>query len=231
MVKILFLTANPTDTARLRIDEEIRTIDEKLRQAKYREKFLIEQHHAVRVGDLQRLLLRSRPEIVHFSGHGSPSSDLILEDLSISIRKLGRLLGIFGSNIRCVVLNACYSEHQAHTIAKHIDYVVGMSKAIADQAAIAFSAAFYQALGYGENVRAAFKLGCAQIELENLNEQDAPKLIIQKSDVPDWPRSSSRQAPLKITEIQVIDEEDDVRNFRRMWFGEVDCYRSGTLFR
>ena len=75
------------------------------------------------------------------------------------------------------MLNACYSELQAKAIAKHIDCVIGMSIAIGDSAAINFAIAFYQALGYGRDVRAAFELGCGLIDLQGLNEQDTPKLL------------------------------------------------------
>ena len=43
-----------------------------------------------------------------------------------------------------------------------------MSKAIGDESAMRFSPAFYQALGYGRNLRDAFELGCSQIELDTL---------------------------------------------------------------
>ncbi len=161
---------------------EIRAIDQALRQAKFRDKFDIEQHWAVRVTDLQACLLRHKPDIVHFSGHGSTSSAIILEDNSgnshpVSVRALSQLFSVLKDNIRCVVLNACYSERQARAIAEHIDCVIGMSTAIGDSAAISFAMAFYQALGYGRDVKTAFDLGCVQIDLENLDEQDTPKLI------------------------------------------------------
>lgn len=181
-IKILFLAANPRDTDHLRLDKEMREIDEALRQAKYHDKFDIEQQWAVRVADLQSHFLRYEPDVVHFSGHGSPTSEIILEDNDgsshpISIRALSRLFSILKDNIRCVVLNACYSENQARAIAEHIDCVIGMSKAIGDESAIKFSAAFYQALGFGRNVKTAFDLACNQIDLESLNEQDTPKLL------------------------------------------------------
>lgn len=181
-IRILFLAANPKDTHSLRLDEEIRSIDISLRQAEFRDRFDIKQHWALRVTDLQGYLLRHRPDIVHFSGHGSPLSEIILEDNNgkshpVSPRALSQVFSVLKDNVRCVVLNACYSEHQAQAIAQHIDCVVGMSKAIGDTAAISFAAAFYQALGYGRNVKTAFDLGCAQIDLENLDEQDTPKLL------------------------------------------------------
>jgi hypothetical protein len=187
VIKILFLAANPTDTTRLRLDEEIRSIEQALRLSEFRNRFDIKQYSAVRVIDIQGYLLRHKPDIVHFSGHGSKDSDIILEDISgysqaVSVRALRQLFYILRDNIRCVVLNACYSEQQAKAIAEHIDCVIGMSKAIGDKAAIGFGTAFYQALGYGRDVKTAFDLGCVQIDLENLNEQDTPKLLAPKCD-------------------------------------------------
>jgi len=181
-IKIFFLAANPEDTNPLRLDEEMRGIDQALRQAEFRDKFDVRQHWAIRVTDLQGYLLRHKPDIVHFSGHGSTASEIILEDNEgnshpVSIRALSQLFSVLKGNIRCVVLNTCYSEQQAQAIAKHIDCVTGMSKAIGDAAAISFSIAFYQALAFGKDIKTAFDLGCLQIDLENLNEQDTPKLI------------------------------------------------------
>jgi hypothetical protein len=185
-VKILFLGANPKNTTRLRLGEEVRAIDQELHDVKYRDQFDIEQHWAVQVVDLQELLLRHEPDIVHFSGHGTDESEIIVENSRgnchpISIRALSRLFSILKDNIKCVILNACYSEQQARAIAESIDCVIGMSNAIKDSDAINFSKAFYCALGYGKDVKTAFKLGCLQIEME-LGEQDTPKLIAERCD-------------------------------------------------
>jgi hypothetical protein len=160
-IRILFLTANPTDTNRLRLDEESRAIDQSLRRAEFRDRFVLEQFQAVRVSDLQECLLRFKPHIVHFSGHGSEEGEIYLQDSNgmsrpVSEKSLGKLFAVLKDNIRCVVLNACYSRTQADAIAEHIDAVVGMSTAIGDQAAISFSAAFYQALAYGRDLQTAF---------------------------------------------------------------------------
>ena len=185
IIKILFLAANPLKTTHLKLDQESRSIDQALRQSEFRDKFEIIQHWAVRVSDLQEILLRHKPDIIHFSGHGSLSSEIILEDNSgnshfVSVRALSQLFSILKDNIRCVVLNACYSEVQAKAIAQHIDSVVGMSKAIKDDSAISFATSFYQALGYGRDVKTAFDLGCVQIDMENLDEQDTPQLLALK---------------------------------------------------
>lgn len=186
-IRILFLAANPKDTSSLRLDEEIRGIDIALRGADFRDRFDIKQQWAVRVADLQNHLLRYKPDIVHFSGHGSSASEIVLEDITgkshvVPARALSQVFSILKDNIRCVVLNACYSQQQAQAIAEHIDCVIGMSQAIGDVAAVSFAVAFYQALGYGRNVKTAFDLGCSEIDLEHLNEQDTPQLLTKIAD-------------------------------------------------
>jgi hypothetical protein len=186
-VTVLFLAANPSTTTRLRLDEEVRAIDQALRQANYREQFDLRQHWAVRVADLQELLLRHQPHIVHFSGHGSEAGQLLLEDdrgreFAVPPDALSRLFAILRDRVRCVVLNACYSEPQAQAIAAHIDCVIGMPDAIGDAASRNFAASFYQALGYGRDVQTAFDLGCNRIDLQALDEPSKPKLLAQRGD-------------------------------------------------
>jgi hypothetical protein len=177
MIKILILAANPKDTDPLRLGEEVREIKERLRLADLRDEFTVEQEWAVRVSDLEGYLLRHKPHVVHFSGHGSKAGQIILEDhagnsMPVSPDALKRLFGILHENIRCVVLNACYSEIQAEGIVESIECVIGMSQAIPDKSAIAFASSFYQALGYGESIQTAFDLGCNRIGLEGLSKED-----------------------------------------------------------
>ena len=106
--------------------------------------------------------------------------DGCLERSRINLLIVGRwklISLILKGNIKCVVLNACYTELQASAIAEEVDCVIGMSNSIKDDSAINFAAAFYQGLGYGKDINKAFNLGCTQIDLEQLNEYDIPKLI------------------------------------------------------
>jgi hypothetical protein len=182
MIKILFLASNPTDQNSLQLTREMKEIDRDVHQAEFRERFKFEQQWEVSVKELQGHLMRYKPDIVHFSGHGSSASEIILQDNSgnshpVPVRALSNLFSALKDNIRCVVLNACFSEKQAEAIAEHIECVVGMTTAISDATAISFAAKFYQALAYGKSVQDAFKLGCVQTDMEGLDEQDAPKLL------------------------------------------------------
>jgi hypothetical protein len=185
-LRILFLGASPVDAQRLRWDQEVREIDLALRQGEFRESFDLRQQLAVRPTDLQTALLRHRPQIVHFSGHGEVDG-VCLEDDSGQTRMvagnvLGRILAVFKKQIRCVVLNSCYSQEQAEAIARDIDCVIGMSREFGDRAAIRFGAAFYQALAFGSSVETAFQLACAQIDLEGYDEGSTPQLIAFRCD-------------------------------------------------
>jgi len=178
---ILILAANPKGTQPLRLDEEVKKIEQGLERAKRRDQFKLVQKWAVTDDDLRRALLDHEPEIVHFSGHGSGADGLAFEDDSgqtqlISGDALGRLFELCSDTVKCVVLNACYSEPQADAIAEHIDNVVGMKKAIGDEAAIKFAVGFYDALGAGRDVEKAFKFGCSAIDLKGIPEYLTPVL-------------------------------------------------------
>ena len=181
-IQILFLAANPSDTKALKLDEEIERIQEKIRPARFGALFVIQKKSCVRVDQLQGLLIEHRPDIVHFSGHASVSSEIVLEDKNgrsraVSTKALSDLFFLLSHNVRFVVLNACYSEPQAREIANHIEWVIGMSNAILDSSAIAFAGSLYQALAYGYSVRQAFALACNEIDLTNVGEAGKPKLL------------------------------------------------------
>ena len=162
-MKILFLAANPQSTSRLKLDTELREIEEALKMSKQSNEFELIQKWDVRPRDFRRALLEYEPDIVHFSGHGQDKTGLVIIDPSGAEKLVPSeaLAGLFAefSNIKCVLLNACYSEVQAQAIVKQVDYVVGMQDTIYDKAAIAFSIGFYDGLGYGRNIEKAFKLG------------------------------------------------------------------------
>jgi hypothetical protein len=182
LTTILFLASDPTDASRLRLGEELREIQEKLRLAQFRDKFDLHQRMSVRPADISQALLDICPRIVHISGHGAADGDLCFEDqvgniLPVAPDALAALFEQFSDQVHCVVLNACYSEKQARAISTHIPYVIGMDRAIGDHAAIAFSVGFYQALGAGRTIEDAYKLGCVQIRLQNIPEHLTPLLI------------------------------------------------------
>lgn len=207
-ITVLFLAANPVDAkSRLRLDEEFREIAEKLRAARERDHIKLACELAVRASDLQRALLDHQPHIVHFSGHGTKTTGIVLEDRDgraspVNKQALARLFKVLRDNIRVVVMNACYAEDQAKSLTEFIDYTIGMSAAIGDSAAITFSAYFYQALAFGRSVREAFELARTQLELAGIAGSDIPRLLVRNGvdeSVPllDTARTGSTAVPIQ----------------------------------
>ncbi|MEZ4301910.1 MAG: CHAT domain-containing protein [Polyangiaceae bacterium] len=184
--KLLFLTANPTESTRLELDEELRAVGKNLQSAPHGDKIRLEHAGAVRATDLAELLMRFAPAIVHFSGHGSTIGELWFQDdaggiAPVQPRLLGRIFGALDdSPVFGVVLNACYAAAQAAEILPHVEFVIGMSTAIKDGAARSFSATFYQALAFGKSVQAAFDLARVQIDLAGLDQADVPQLLVRE---------------------------------------------------
>ncbi|UNU25993.1 GUN4 domain-containing protein [Microcoleus vaginatus] len=168
-MKILILASNPRKD--LNLDREIRDLRGVIEKSRHREEFEVVDELAVRVGDLQELLFKHQPEIVHFCGHGGGEPGLVFEsdvgrEHLVSTDALSNLFRLFSSSIECVLLNACYSEEQAVAIVDRINYVIGMNQEIRDDAAIAFSKGFYRALGYACSIEQSYEFGCNAIQLE-----------------------------------------------------------------
>jgi hypothetical protein len=126
-------------------------------------------------------VLEFEPDIVHFCGHGEGHEGVVFEDevgkaRLVSTDALSGFFELFADKVECVVLNACYSEVQAKAIAQSIRYVIGMKRAIGDDAAIEFAVAFYDALGAGKSIEFAYKLACNAIEWAGLPEAQIPIL-------------------------------------------------------
>lgn len=182
--KIVLFASNPQGTGQLALDKEVREIEAKIRAAGYRDPLRLISKSAVRPDDLLQALNEHRPQIVHFSGHGSDREEILLADDQGNIkpvgnRALGALFRTMKDNVRLVLLNACFSQPQAQTIIQHIDCAIGMSKAIGDNAAITFAASFYRALGFGGSINEAFEQGRTALLLEGIPEEETPLLLVR----------------------------------------------------
>jgi hypothetical protein len=162
---ILILAANPRDTLKLRLDQEVREIGNGLERAQKRDGFILKTKWAARQQDVRRAMLDFKPNIVHFCGHGTGVEGIAFEDeigkpQLVNADVLSDFFKLFADKLECVVLNACFSEAQASAIARHIPCVIGMRGAVEDPAAIAFAVAFYDAVGADQSFEFAYKLAC-----------------------------------------------------------------------
>lgn len=180
-ITILFLASNPTNTNALRLDEEARAIHEKMRLSEYRDALKFETRWAVRTGDLLQAINETNPTIIYFSGHGSKSGNLVLQNPDgtsklITPDVISQAIATVSDNVKLVFFNACYFEAQAKNIINHIDVAIGMSDSVEDDTACIFAAQFYSSIGFGLFVEQAFNQAKAELILESVPGDDIPKL-------------------------------------------------------
>lgn len=185
MITILFLSANPEKTDKLALIKECNAINKEIELAAGRESFKIEQYHDISIDQIRIQLLEYKPQIIHFSGHGSPRSALVFQTATgqVDIVPPDALTGLFkilGKDISLVFLNACYSQEQAEEIAKHVKCVIGMSRAISDETALKFAVSFYSTLGFGKSVKDAFDLAANDLKLFGIPDDATPQLCIKE---------------------------------------------------
>lgn len=156
---ILFVAANPTDASRIQTGREHRTIKAEMERGSHRDAFeFLQPQFAVTITELLRAM-NTRPNIVHFSGHGSTDGILITKDDNqsqlLTAEVLERLFKPLKDVTELVVLNSCYSASQAESISRLGMYVIGNNLPVGDGAAISFAKGLYNGLSEGKTFEAA----------------------------------------------------------------------------
>lgn len=180
-IRILFLSANPRNSSWIGVDEEARAIFEQLERGPKRDFFELFKYPALRPGDLQNLLMKHEPHIVHFSGHGSESERIILEGAGgkgkqIKTEGLVDVFRLYSDHVRIIVLNACLTKEQAVALTEVIDYTIGIDRIIGDEAAVKFAGAFYLALSYGKPIQKAFDSAKAELRFQDVRRSKGIEL-------------------------------------------------------
>ena len=186
-IVVLFLASNPDDTDRLKLDEEARAIQEMIRKSEHRDSIRFVSRWAVRPMDVLQAINEESPTIVHFSGHGSPEGEIVLQSDDgsrkiITPEAIVAAIATAVDSVRLVFFNACFSSEQAKKVIAYVDAAIGMRKSIGDEAARIFASQFYSAIGFGKSLDNAFKQGKAALLMENIREEDTPMLYINPAN-------------------------------------------------
>lgn len=189
-LRVLYLTARPgqdvPDEYILRVDQEVRQVQNALRGAKYRD--LVEIHHrpAATFQDLLDGLNDVSPHVVHFSGHGGNETLLFdIEELgspngkAISFRLLVKALGATDSPPTLLVMNACSTLAGSEAILPAIPVIIAMSEPIGDLAAVLFAKQLYAAIASGQSVGSAIRQAKVSMEegLDDPEESELPQFV------------------------------------------------------
>lgn len=159
---LLFFSANPKGSTGLNLIKEFKEIRASIQRGESSKNINIIHEVSTTFEDMRRIIFDTKPNVVHFSGHGSQEGIFLEDSEGISYPVSGEILketfSLFG-HINCVILNSCFSESQARAISTVVPYTIGISGQIKDDLAIDFSVAFYDALSAKRNVKDAFSFG------------------------------------------------------------------------
>jgi hypothetical protein len=181
-ITVLLITASPEDQAPLRLGKEMREIQKRVQASEYRDAVRFEYCMATQVTDLMQRLNETKPDVVHFSGHGGQAG-LAFEDADGETRlldneELAQLLSLSSKRIRLAVFNSCDSAEQASRACWHLDAAIGMDEPVDDDAAQLFAGQFYSSLAFGLPLSKAFGQAVLQVALTLGDTSGAPRLHV-----------------------------------------------------
>lgn len=201
-LRLLIAIASPSNKPGLSVGEEMAHLDEALRDLV--DKGLVEiqclEHTTLEL--LDSTLLKNKPHILHFIGHGEFSDNegmIILESKTthkaepISGRRLSVLLRNHLASLRFVFLNSCVGASTSDKdpfggvaqslIQRGIPAVIAMQFPIPDQAAVSLAQHFYRYLAAGQPVDAAITSTRAFLFAKGYDvEWGAPALYMRTAD-------------------------------------------------
>lgn len=185
-VKVLFFAADPLSTLvhpspRLLLDVEVSQVRDRVDAAVFGNLLIFDWRPAATTRDLQQRLEETRPQVVHFSGHGG-SRGLVLagrdgKPRHVDAPVLRELFQKDPGKIRLVVLTACSSLPQADAIKEVVGCAIGARDRISDEASIEFNAKFYSAIATGRSVQDAFERARMALRLEHPDEAEILELL------------------------------------------------------
>jgi len=164
-IKIIYISANPKNTGNIDSDEEYMQIKNALDKGKNRDSFILENPiFRAKLKDLADSLTKLNSEncIIHFSGHGNPLGNFILEQVDgsekeIEPTRIAEYLGNYKQNLYGIVYSACYSDDLASTTNKTTgSFTIGFETPVSVSAAALFSYNFYLELLNSINPKDAF---------------------------------------------------------------------------
>jgi len=184
-LNVLYLTANPDAAHSLRVDAEVRQVQNAVRGSPYRDNISLEYRPAADLDSLIEGLNDHRPRIVHFSGHGYDGGIAVDSAKvgkrpvkTVSFELLAKALSATDDPPEIIVLNSCKSAGARKAFLPPAKIIIVMRDSVSDLAATAFAAKFYAAIAAGQSVKAAFAQGKIAVEMVSLNEADTPDLLV-----------------------------------------------------
>lgn len=184
-MKVLFLHPKTLRNQSLNIEEELNRLKSAFKIQKGSELKTIPYGS---LPQIQADLNSFQPDVIHFSGHGTPFQAIQFQEdkngnkgLLVKTEDFAEMLSGLTINLKVLILNSCFTGiSMSAAIDKGVKCVIGMEDEIPDTQAINFADSFYRSILRGEKVVVAFKLAaiCAP--------KGKPKIEWIGSELPDY---------------------------------------------
>jgi len=166
-MKVLYLASNPEDSKSLSLEREITELQSRFSNASG-EPVIFTFLPDIKIEDLQSVMSRYRPDVLHISAHAD------LECLSLK-NDAGNLIELDADALKyfidheaipkIVYLNACNSAPIAEGISALVPISIGTSSPITNRAARSGAVSFYTKLLEGKTVQSAYESSNASIKV------------------------------------------------------------------
>ncbi len=211
---ILFVSANPSSTAKLDLADELRRFQHGL-QGHDVEVMLLP---AAQPDDLARAMATTDFDVVHFSGHAQDEGILMRnaagnEEL-VSVNKLSELFEKYGGKTKLAFLNACDTKNIATAIEGSVGMAIGTNEKLDDVAAKVMTQVFYTALGKGNSLEAAYEEATAALNT-HFPEKNVYKNFCGKQDQKLLACASSDGAEVKVAGLPSWDKHFHISHLEK----------------
>lgn len=161
---LLIVSASPRDHDPLRVNAEVREIQDLHQKGKARDCFKVEHAIAATMESFKDALLRHKPTLLHFAGHCEGEDGLLLEDTEgnpavLSPSVLAGQVRLALPKLEGIVLNGCETRQAAQALPPDLLWRIYTTRSIADDVALAFTRGFYRTLFHGRSIKKCFEHG------------------------------------------------------------------------
>ena len=195
--KILYICASPKGTKSLSFTQEMKLIEDGVRNGDLREGFDFSVKAEVEKNKFSVVLNREKPSILHLSMHASKAKGLYFVDKvgvqnPIDVDTFAAYLEVYceDNKLDTIILSACNTLAHAEAILPYAENIIATQDFFPDEASKIFTEAFYNNLLNHATVKNAFRFAC--IELRSFEEtfedqkytiQEIPVLFINKKRI------------------------------------------------
>lgn len=174
-LKILLVATDAGEKTHSAVMKEYEQIRSKLRACE-QIKILTKQHSNLNV--IIDYVKSFQPQVLHLSGHGKDGGEMAntnghRNEVLLDTSHIQELIEV--NRMRCILLDSCCAHAQTDSLAENVEAVVRVQNSL--PIAATFSSAFYKALGAGESVRNAHRLGTFAIRDNTDRDLCIPQLF------------------------------------------------------